>query len=90
MVALLARDGILTIVHDATTIEIAGDLATRLRALRAARGWSRAELARRSGVSATAIGRIERGERRPINGTVQALANALDVRPVALREVTNA
>jgi transcriptional regulator with XRE-family HTH domain len=55
----------------------------RLKALRAARGWSQSELARRSGVSQAYIWQIEKGVRGENLGldTVRKLAHALDVTP---------
>jgi transcriptional regulator with XRE-family HTH domain len=51
-----------------------------LRAARVRRGWTREELAYRSGVSYGAIAQIESGRRRDIRLTsVAALADALDV-----------
>jgi transcriptional regulator with XRE-family HTH domain len=49
-----------------------------LRQLRSARSLTRDELARRAGMTAKAIGLLERGERRrPYPQTVRALADAL-------------
>jgi transcriptional regulator with XRE-family HTH domain len=54
----------------------------RLRAARAYRGLTRAQLAARSGVPLTTIRQIERGASlRPRFTTVAALADALDVAP---------
>jgi transcriptional regulator with XRE-family HTH domain len=50
----------------------------RVARLRAHRGWSRRELARRSGLSATYVSSFERGlEPRPLPRTLEALAGAL-------------
>jgi transcriptional regulator with XRE-family HTH domain len=55
-------------------------LATQLRCLRyGLRHWTRAELARRSGVSAELIGRIERGQANPRLDVLARLAHALGV-----------
>ena len=53
--------------------------ARRLRALRAERKLSRAELAERAGTTAPVYARYERGERAPTVDTAHALARALDV-----------
>lgn len=56
-----------------------------LAALRAAHGWSRAELSARSGVSEHRISRYERGEARPEIPTLECLGEALQVRRSELR-----
>jgi transcriptional regulator with XRE-family HTH domain len=53
----------------------------RLRELRAEHGISQDQLARKTGVHATAIGRLERGAREPRLTTILRLASGLDVRP---------
>jgi transcriptional regulator with XRE-family HTH domain len=50
---------------------------SRLTLARTRRGLTAAELARKSGVSARAIGEYERGQRRPKASTVELLAGAL-------------
>ena len=52
-----------------------------LRTLRLARFFSQAELARRSGVHAITITRLETGRTAPSTRTVRALATALEVPP---------
>jgi len=52
------------------------NLAARLKAERAARGWSLAELAARAGVSKPAISKIERGEVSPTATVLVRLAGA--------------
>ena len=52
-----------------------------LRRIRLARFYSQAELARRSGVHAVTITRLETGATSPSTRTVRALAAALDVGP---------
>ena len=52
-----------------------------LRRLRLANFLSQAELARRSGVHALTITRLESGRTAPSTRTVRALAAALDVAP---------
>jgi transcriptional regulator with XRE-family HTH domain len=54
----------------------------RLAALREARGWSKTELAKRSGLDPSSVSRLEAGERTPESGTVDALAAALAISPV--------
>lgn len=55
------------------------NIARRIRAERDARGWSLADLARRSDVSKAAISKIERGETSPTAGVLVRLAGAFDL-----------
>ncbi len=60
----------------------AAPFADRLRALRLTRSLTQEELAERAGLSAKAVGALERGERRrPYPHTVRALATALELDP---------
>ena len=60
-------------------------LGERVKTERAARGWSQYELARRSGVSQSAIAKIEGGTRpRPSGDILHKLAAALDTTVDAL------
>lgn len=52
-------------------------LPERIRDARKAKGWTREHLAVYASVSASTIGRIERGEFRPRAGTIIALARVL-------------
>ena len=54
-------------------------LGERISALRRARGLSQAELARRLGVSASAMGMYEQGRREPSAQTLVTIAQALGV-----------
>lgn len=54
----------------------------RLRELRAAHGVSQDDLARRTGIHHTAIGRFERGAREPKLTSILRLARGLCVKPV--------
>jgi transcriptional regulator with XRE-family HTH domain len=57
-----------------------GALGRNLKRLRAARGWSQPELAKRSGVSLGFVRSLEQGHRRESTvGYAQALARALGV-----------
>ncbi|HEY3758450.1 MAG TPA: helix-turn-helix transcriptional regulator [Solirubrobacteraceae bacterium] len=56
----------------------------RLRELRAERGVSQDQLASRTGIHPTAIGRFERGDREPRLRSILRLAQGLDVPPGAL------
>ena len=56
----------------------------RLRELRAEHGISQDQLACKTGVHSTAIGRLERGAREPRLTTIQRLARGIGVRPGAL------
>ena len=51
--------------------------AGRLARLRIEKSWSRADLARESGVSAAMIAKIENRERRPRTATLAAICAAL-------------
>jgi transcriptional regulator with XRE-family HTH domain len=53
----------------------------RMRELRAARGLSQDELADRTDVHPTAIGRLERGAREPRLSTILRIADGLGVAP---------
>lgn len=53
----------------------------RLRELRAERGISQDQLARRTGIDATAVGRFERGAREPRLRSILRLAEGLSVKP---------
>lgn len=64
-----------------------GGFAARLRALREAAALTQEELAARAGLSAKAVGALERGERRcPYPHTVRALAQALGTDAAAFAE----
>ena len=54
-------------------------LGLRIALLRVEKGWSQAELAKRIGVSASAVGMYEQGRREPSLSLVVCLAQALDV-----------
>ena len=47
---------------------------------REAKGWSKAELARRADLNASTVGLIETGRLRPYDGQLMKLAEALDLR----------
>jgi transcriptional regulator with XRE-family HTH domain len=53
----------------------------RLRELRAERGISQDQLARRTGIDSTAVGRFERGAREPRLRSILRLATGLGVKP---------
>lgn len=54
-------------------------LGLRIALLRVEKGWSQAELARRIGVSPSAVGMYEQGRREPSLALLVCLAQALDV-----------
>ena len=56
----------------------------RLRELRAERGVSQDQLASRTGIHPTAIGRLERGDREPRLGTILRLLRGLGIHAGAL------
>ncbi len=55
-----------------------------LRKLREERSLSQEELANRSGIAFSQIGRFERGVRSPTLSTLESLANGLGVKPKEL------
>jgi len=55
------------------------NLATRLKKHRMSRGWSVAQLARRSELTESAIYYIEDGDRSPRSNTLEKIADALDI-----------
>lgn len=63
------------IIQDAEP-DLGPRLAQRLRAEREARGWTLAELAKRSGVSRAMISRVERGEASPTAALLGRLSGA--------------
>jgi transcriptional regulator with XRE-family HTH domain len=56
----------------------------RLRKLRIERGISQDDLAYRTGIHPTAIGRLERGAREPRLTTILRIARGLDIHPGVL------
>jgi len=54
--------------------------------LREAKGWSKAELARRAGLNAVTVGQIELRRMAPYEGQLAKLAAALGVEPSVLME----
>ena len=54
-------------------------LGIRMALLRISKGWSQAELARRIGVSASAVGMYEQGRREPSLGLLVRLAQEFGV-----------
>ena len=59
---------------------------SNLRAAREAKGWSLAELAKRTGVHYTSLGRAERGERNLLASNYVRVARALGTTVDALLE----
>jgi transcriptional regulator with XRE-family HTH domain len=64
--------------------ELACNLGRKLRYLRAMRGWTQIELARRAKMSRAYVGRLERGEVLPRYITLVRLAACLGVTPAEL------
>lgn len=56
----------------------------RLRQLRTQHGISQDQLARRTGIHPTAIGRLEHGRREPTLKTILRLAHGLNLHPTEL------
>ena len=54
-------------------------LGLRIAILRVEKGWSQAELAKRIGVSTSAVGMYEQGRREPSLALLVCLAQVLDV-----------
>ena len=67
----------------------AKEFAERLRSMRDRRGWTQADLAAESTVTAAAISQIETGEREPSFSTIVKLANALGTTPNDLMGLEN-
>lgn len=66
--------------------DISGQIATRLRSLRQARGWSLDRAAQATGVSKAMLGQIERGESSPTVATLWKIASGFDTSFSALLE----
>ena len=62
------------------------DFAGRIKALRAKRGLTQAQLAQLSGISHGYLSRIEIGMQSPTLEVIEKLAAALTVKPAALLE----
>ncbi|MGH9160593.1 MAG: helix-turn-helix domain-containing protein [Vicinamibacteraceae bacterium] len=62
---------------ESVIVEACARLAVNFRRLRKARGWTQAELARRSGMSVRTISRIERGQENLRIECPEDLADAL-------------
>ena len=62
------------------------DFAARIKALRAKRGLTQAQLAQRAGMSHGYLSRIEVGMQSPTLEVIEKLAAALEVKPAALLE----
>ena len=60
-------------------MDITQHLATTLKALRQARGWSLSKLAEETGVSKAMLGQIERNESSPTVSTLWKIATGLNV-----------
>ena len=63
--------------QDPRVITLMAVMADNLRRFREHRGWSQAELARRSGFTADAIAKWERGDKWPDPGAVKLLSQSL-------------
>ena len=71
-------------------------LGIRIAILRISKGWSQAELARRIGVSTSAVGMYEQGRREPSVDTLVALSRIFGVsldyllsgQPDTIRDIT--
>lgn len=65
------------------------DIPASVRAARSARGWTQRDLARRSGLSHTAIAKIEHGDISPTVATLQKIAGSLELSIAALVSIGN-
>jgi len=65
------------LVDDATRTTGITDFARQLERLRDERGWSKADLAKRSDLDPSSITRFEQGSRHPDRDTILQLANAM-------------
>lgn len=63
--------------HGEEAARLAAQVGTPLSAARTRRGLTMAELSRRSGVNASTISALERGQQRPTRKTLHRLAGAL-------------
>ena len=61
-------------------------LVATLQAAREARGWSKAELARRAGMHPATVGSIENGRLVPYPVQIEKLASALEISAESLAE----
>jgi transcriptional regulator with XRE-family HTH domain len=68
---------------------VGGYLGRNLRSAREERGLTQEEVARRSGVHATEVSRIEAGKRDPRVSTVERLAAAVNLPPGELLRQTS-
>ncbi len=66
--------------------QVKSEIGERMREIREQRGYSQRDLAKRSGLSANAISRIERGENSPTVSSLHQLAAALRVPIVSFFE----
>jgi transcriptional regulator with XRE-family HTH domain len=73
------------VVPEKVRSEVA-ELGRRIRGLRAERGWTLDELARRSGVTKSYLSRLEDGDRQPSIATLLSLAGAFGIPMPALFE----
>jgi transcriptional regulator with XRE-family HTH domain len=62
-------------------------VAKNIRVLRLARGYTQEELSELAGINRNYTGMIEREERSPIVDTLEKIAKALNVEPIALLSI---
>jgi len=77
------RSPIIAAPERVSTSEV-GTFGSLLRQARLGKGWGQRELARRAGLDASYINRLEAGRRRPARDAGLALAEALGIRGAAL------
>jgi transcriptional regulator with XRE-family HTH domain len=63
-------------------------LGRKIRELRRSRGWRQIDLAEHSGISKNHISELERGQREVGLKNLEAVAEALDLRPSELLRVS--
>lgn len=84
IVQLVMRSGDAACPTESHGNELLQALARRVRLLRKQRGWSRAELSQRSGISMRFLARVESGDGNISLVRLQSLAQALGVMPYEL------
>jgi transcriptional regulator with XRE-family HTH domain len=65
------------VIDDAARVTGFGDFAQHLERLRDERGWSKADLAKRSNLDPSSITRFEQGSRNPDRDTVLQISHAM-------------
>ncbi len=80
------EDSVAIVAPVSTPARSTGDFPVMLERLRDARGWSKADLAKRAGLDPSSITRFEQGSRHPDRETVLMLAETMAL-PLADRDL---